>query len=393
MQTAQNKLERKIATLTERLGFKLAIFSAAMMTFLGPVLVSPALPQIAKEFASTPHIELLTGLSLTIPALAMIFFTPLAGILMDKYVKLKLLYPMMLIWTLAGVSGAWCDSIYTLLLSRFVLGISGAFITTGASALIGDYFSIERRDRALSLQGFVMALGSAVLTVLVGYLVSLSWHYAFYVYGSGILIFIFCLFYLFEPRKKKKKLNFKVKPQYKNYANAYFIGFFSVFMYYLVGVHFPHYIEDILGLEAKYIGFAMALVTLAYAFSAYFYKDLKKLLSIKQIFVLAVILEAFGFLLVALVQDFRMALISLFIFGVSGGLIITNNNAYLFTKTTQEVRARAYGGLASAMFLGQFLSPILTTPLLLALGFAWQFALWTLLLLVVAFYYHKRGLS
>lgn len=164
-------------------------------------------------------------------------------------------------------------------------------------------------------------------------------------------------------------------------------------MYYLVGVHFPHYIEDILGLEAKYIGFAMALVTLAYAFSAYFYKDLKKLLSIKQIFVLAVILEAFGFLLVALVQDFRMALITLFIFGASGGLIITNNNAYLFTKTTQEVRARAYGGLASAMFLGQFLSPILTTPLLLALGFAWQFALWTLLLLVVAFYYHKRGLS
>lgn len=72
-----SKLDSKIIALTERVRFKLALFGAAMMTILGSVLVSPALPGIAKEFSTTPHIELLTGLTLTIPALFMIFFRPL----------------------------------------------------------------------------------------------------------------------------------------------------------------------------------------------------------------------------------------------------------------------------------------------------------------------------
>lgn len=388
----QNKMQKKMTQLTEKLGFKLALFSAAMMTFLGPTLITPALPQISKNFASTPHIELLTGLSLTIPALAMIFFTPLAGIIMDKYKKLSILYPMMILWSVAGVSGAFCESIYTLLLSRFVLGFAGAFITTGANALVGDYFDTQRRQKALSLQGFVMAFGSCLLTMLAGYLTSFSWHYAFYVYGAGIFIIIFCLFYLFEPRKKKGIQTSNDKLEYRNYANIYFIGFFIVFIYYLVGAHFPHYMEDILGLKPEFMGFAMALVTLAYALSSYFYKNLRAFLSVGQIYVLGFVLEALGFLLVALVQDYKIACLGLFIFGWAGGLIITNNSAYLFEKTPPNLRARAYGTLASVMYIGQFLSPIITTPLLLMLGFVKQFFLWVAILLMVAFYYHRKKL-
>ena len=204
-----SKLDSKIIALTERVRFKLALFGAAMMTILGSVLVSPALPGIAKEFSTTPHIELLTGLTLTIPALFMIFFSPIAGALMDKFGKLKFLYPAMILWIFAGVSGAWCADIYTLLLSRCAFGIASAFITTGANALLGDYYAVGegRRDRALSLQGFVMALGGAVLTIIAGYLTSFSWRYAFYVYASGLFVFVFCLFYLFEPRVAKSQIH------------------------------------------------------------------------------------------------------------------------------------------------------------------------------------------
>lgn len=228
-----SKLDSKIIALTERVRFKLALFGAAMMTILGSVLVSPALPGIAKEFSTTPHIELLTGLTLTIPALFMIFFSPIAGALMDKFGKLKFLYPAMILWIFAGVSGAWCADICTLLLSRCAFGIASAFITTGANALLGDYYAVGegRRDRALSLQGFVMALGGAVLTIIAGYLTSFSWRYAFYVYASGLFVFVFCLFYLFEPRVAKNKAvqnaaNADKKVFFKDYASIYFAGFF-----------------------------------------------------------------------------------------------------------------------------------------------------------------------
>ena len=395
MNLKHNKFDTKIITLTERLRFKLALFSVAMMTILGSVLVSPALPGIAKEFDTTPHIELLTGLVLTIPALFMIFFAPVAGALMDKFGKLRFLYPAMILWILSGVSGAWCGDIYTLLASRCVFGIASAFITTGANALLGDYYAVGegRRESALSLQGFVMALGGAILTIIAGYLTSISWRYAFYVYGSGIFVFIFCLFYLFEPRIKDKakgdKSALKSKIAYKDFASIYFAGFFVVMIFYLAAVQFPHYIEDTLGLNPKYIGFAMASTTISHAVVAYLYKDIVRFFTIKQIYVLGFALQAVGFLLVFLIDDFIIAIISLAIFGAVGGLIVTNNSAYLFQKAPQNVRARAYGGLASCIFLGQFISPIITTPMVLTFGLKAQFGIWVVVIVAVGVVYAK----
>lgn len=388
-----NKLDTKIIALTERLGFKLALFSAAMMTILGSVLVSPALPGIAKSFENTAHIELLTGLVLTIPALFMIFFSPVAGVLMDKFGKLKFLYPAMILWILAGVSGAWCDDIYLLLASRCVFGIASAFITTAANTLVGDYYAIGegRRESALSLQGFVMALGGAILTIIAGYLTSFSWRYAFYVYASGIFVFIFCLFYLFEPRIQKAKSSQKpaVKLPYKDFASIYFAGFFVVMIFYLAAVQFPHYIEDTLELNPKFIGFAMASTTLAHAVVAYIYKDIVKFLTIKQIYVVGFALQALGFLLVFLIDDFMIAIASLALFGAVGGLITTNNSAYLFQKAPENVRARAYGGLASCIFFGQFISPVITTPMVLAFGLKIQFGIWVAVILCVSLFYAR----
>lgn len=74
-----------------------------------------------------------------------------------------------------------------------------------------------------------------------------------------------------------------------------------------------------------------------------------KFLNIKQIYVLGLILEAFGFLLVFLIEDLFVLLAYLF-FGMVGGLIVTNNSTYLFKLTKPNSRARAYSGLASCIF-------------------------------------------
>ncbi|MFY4755487.1 MFS transporter [Campylobacter jejuni] len=118
-------------------------------------------------------------------------------------------------------------------------------------------------------------------------------------------------------------------------------------MIYLVLI-FPHYIES-LGLNAKYIGFATVVPTISYGIFCYLYKDIVKFLNIKQIYVLGLILEAFGFLLVFLIEDLFVLLAYLF-FGMVGGLIVTNNSTYLFKLTKPNSRARAYSGLASCIF-------------------------------------------
>lgn len=69
-----------------------------------------------------------------------------------------------------------------------------AFIMTGASALLGDYYSrggFNRRENTLSLQGFFCAVGGAVFISIAGFVSSYSWRYPFLVYGLGILILSF----------------------------------------------------------------------------------------------------------------------------------------------------------------------------------------------------------
>ncbi|STQ86847.1 MFS transporter [Helicobacter muridarum] len=388
-----SRLEQKMIEITDKKGLKLALFSASTMTILGAALITPALPAIAKDFSNTPHIEILSGLMLTIPALFVMIFSPIAGVLMDKYTKLRFLYPAMIVWVVAGMSGALCESIYTLIATRCVLGIAGAFVSVGVNALLGDYYALGagRRERALSMQGFVMSAGGAILTMLSGYLTNYAWQYAFLVYGSGIIIIALCVIFLFEPRTKKTKetitkdsTNNKAKTSYKALFPVYFIGFFIMVAYYLAGIEFPHYIGDVLGLEPKYIGLAMALPTLSFGIFSFFYKNIAKFLSIKLIYIVALCIESLAFFLVFLVQDFYVTAFSLFCFGIVGGLIVTNNSNYLFALSLSTNRAKLYAILASCTFFGQFITPLLATPISLSIGLQNTCLLWAVMIFVVA---------
>lgn len=48
--------------------------------------------------------------------------------------------------------------------------------------------------------------------------------------------------------------------------------------------------------------------------------------------------------------------------------MLVNNTAYLFSICPENARARAYGILASCIFLGQFLSPIISQPIVRQMG-------------------------
>ena len=74
MQNTPNKLEQRLISLTNRAGFKLALFSASAMTILAGVIISPALPSIESHFHATPNATLLTKCIVTMPALFVMLF-------------------------------------------------------------------------------------------------------------------------------------------------------------------------------------------------------------------------------------------------------------------------------------------------------------------------------
>lgn len=57
------------------------------------------------------------------------------------------------------------------------------------------------------------------------------------------------------------------------------------------------------------------------------------------------------------------------------GLLMPNMSVWLSTAVPDALRGRALGGLSTAMFLGQFLSPIVTQPLTKSSGLGGTYAI------------------
>lgn len=395
------KLDKKIVEITEKTGFKVSLFSMAAMTTLGSAVIASSLPSITRHFDkilqnqtsslatfTLEHIDILTRLVLTIPAVFVVILSPFAGMLMDKFGKLRFVFPAMILWTLAGMSGFFLNDIYSILISRAIFGVATAFIMTGASALLGDYYShggFKRRENALSWQGFFCAVGGALFICIAGFVSSYSWRYPFLVYGLGIFITILAFVYLFEP-KFIKFYNKDISSQKTNYWQffpIYFLGFFIMVIYYISPTQMPYYIENHLGLDPKYIGLAMSVSAFFYGLFSLNYRNIIKYLSIKQVYIVTLFIVACAFLLLHFVNNFFAALVSLALLGMGGGVVLVNNSAYLFAICPENSRARAYGILASCVFLGQFLSPIISQPIVRKIGLIDMFLVWAVVVLIV----------
>jgi MFS family permease len=61
-----------------------------------------------------------------------------------------------------------------------------------------------------------------------------------------------------------------------------------------------------------------------------------------------------------------------------------NMTVWLSTAVPDAIRGRALGGLSTAMFLGQFLSPIVTQPFTKTLGLGGVYALIGGILVIIA---------
>jgi MFS family permease len=63
----------------------------------------------------------------------------------------------------------------------------------------------------------------------------------------------------------------------------------------------------------------------------------------------------------------------LFVCGLGNGLIMPNTSLAIMAATPEAVRGRVLGGLSTAIFLGQFISPLLAAPVAAAVGLAGVF--------------------
>ena len=130
------------------------------------------------------------------------------------------------------------------------------------------------------------------------------------------------------------------------------------------------------------IGIAVATTTLFAALTSMNYGKIKRHLSHFRIYAICFFFMAVGYFIVAMAQSYWTGLLGVLISGLGAGLLMPNSNLCIVTIAPPRLRGRLIGGLTTAVFLGQFMSPILAQPLIAATGLQNSFIYVALLLVL-----------
>jgi ACDE family multidrug resistance protein len=149
-----------------------AIFGVTLMAVLGVSSIAPALPRIAATLGVNPG---QTGLLITAFTFPGVILTTFAGILADRYGRLRILVPGLILFACAGTACAFATSLPALIALRILQGVGASPIGSINVTLIGDLFAGRQRTRAMGFNASVLSIGTAAYPAVGGALAMLAW--------------------------------------------------------------------------------------------------------------------------------------------------------------------------------------------------------------------------
>ena len=352
-------------------GRRLALLAVASLTVMSTATVAPALPRMADAFEGTPDAIFLSKLVLTMPALIITFWAPLAGAVIDRFGRIRFLRFNLVLYAVAGASGFVLVDLHHILIGRALLGLAVGAEMTCVQALAGDYFSGATRTRYVSMQSMFMSGGGVLFVALGGLLADLSWRAPFLVYLLALVSLGIATFYLDEPRRAVRiaqvpapgaVLEPPVSVDWSAIALVYFLQFFGMAMFYMVSAQLPFYLHHLGAGLSLYAGLAIAAASGVSILSTMRYAHLLRATSHMAVYAWGFALMAVGFVLIGLSAEVPGVIGGASVVGLGMGLVFPNGSTWMLSLADPRLRGRLAGGLASAIFLGQFASPIIAQP-------------------------------
>jgi MFS family permease len=372
---------------------KATLLITSSMVVLGGAALAPALPAIQAHFSDVPNVQFLVRFILTLPALLIAITAPGAGYVVDRFGRKKVLVVSVVLSGLAGLSGFFASSLPTILLGRAFLGIATAGLMIGTTTLITDYYTGTDRANFLGLQAGFMGIMGTISIILVGFLADGSWNSPFLIYLLPFPILLFVLFVLYEPQLEARCAETPATvgepgscvgeavssegrvPAWAEDAKplpvkllmfTYGLILLVQIIFYVIPIQLPFYVQNLSGGSASQSGIAISIMAFVYAIASMSFGRVAKRLDRISVLVVAMILISLGYGFLAMASGLVLIYVGLVTAAVGIGLMVPNLYAWLASEAPPTSRGLVLGGFTTAIFLGQFLSPILTQPLTVA---------------------------
>ena len=262
---------------------KLALLLVSSLTIMAMITISASLPDMTTHFSDVSNGPKLVKLSLSFPGLFIALSAIVAGLLIDKIGRLKLLGAAWLFYAIGGASGYWLDDLYLILAGRALLGICVGISMTIVTTLVADYYQGQARQKFAGLQIAVMSLGGIIFITLGGVLADIDWRTPFLLYLFSLVVLPFAYLYLKEPKKVAESVDKVSKTSSPRIIWFVFINVMLMWiLFFIIPIQVPFHLKSI-GVDTNsLIGIAIASSTFFSAVAAISYAKIKTFVALHR---------------------------------------------------------------------------------------------------------------
>ena len=336
------------------------ILSMSLLTVMAGAAIAPALGIIKAHFSNSP--AMLVQFIVSMPALLIIvtnlFFLPLSRILRTRAIA----FSGLLLYIVAGAGCFFVDDIYVLLLMRAVLGVSVGLIMPLSTGLLAYYFPPEEQASLMGLSAAMNQMGGVVATLLAGLLATVEWNYAFLVYLLGLIALLMVWLWLPDEQlgsANKRGVPFQPRQLLKFHPSV--IGMLLLMMiFFIFTTNFAVVASSRLGLSTGLITIIMVGLDVVAFFIGMVFGDVMNHFR-QSVKYFAPVFFLIGYA-AYLIPSVPMLIVGSAFIGMANGVGVPYLNTIASIKGGKNSATTVMPLLSAALYLGQFVSPIIVIP-------------------------------
>lgn len=339
---------------------------ASTLGVMGGSIIVPVLELIRSDLGVSGTAA---GLIITAHGLAIAVTSPATGWMIDRWGVRRPLAAGLALYGIAGGAGLFVSSYPALIVSRVLFGAGAAVVFTGTTVALVTLYRGAVRDRVMGWRTTATSLGGVVWPLVAGALGGLSWHAPFALYLIGLPIGIATLMVIPEVRDSAGRDGGGVIPllrQRPQLLGIYGLMFALFVMMYAVAVFLPQRLGQ-LGIDAPILvslflvpmGGAMSVAGLVYA-------RLRARVAAATLLRLSALSWIAAFLILGTLDQPAAVIVAPVLFGLGNGVAFPALTVLIAEIAPASLWGRANAIAATAVFIGQFMSPIILGPVVAA---------------------------
>ncbi|WP_262297862.1 MFS transporter [Microvirga sesbaniae] len=360
----------------------ISLLMAASLTTMANATISPALPGLERLFAEDPNAAMLVRLLVPAPSISVAILAPFAGLVADRYGRRRMLLAGVILFVAAGCAGLFLPDLPSIFASRLVLGLAVALIMTAQTALVGDYFTGDDRTALSGLQISARNFGGLVFISLAGWFAAISPRLSFVIYGVAALFLPLMWRVIVDPPRTPPIVHARLESNASHPLSWRFaIGLLALLqaatnmIFFVMPTQLAFYFAESRYSSPVMTGSALGGLMLSGGCLALLYGRVQRAIGYGGVFALGYGVMALGFVLLARAMSPPAWFAGAAAIGVGYALVSPSFVTLALGLAPLSRRGTAGGILTASVFIGQFCSPLASSPLVAAYGYEGLFSI------------------